>query len=55
MHAAYSSGTPAYGVGAGNADQMSPTRPPDIEEAARNTRMSETPDFGSAAPPTATC
>src|SRR3954468_21565345 len=44
--AAYSSGTPAYGVGAGNATMII-DETADLEEAARNTRMSKTSDFGS--------
>src|ERR1041385_8408771 len=46
VHAAYSSGTPAYGVGAGNATMII-DETADIEEAARNTRLSKTSDFGS--------
>ncbi|HEX3473976.1 MAG TPA: aldehyde dehydrogenase family protein [Kofleriaceae bacterium] len=46
VRAAYSSGTPAYGVGAGNATMII-DETADIEEAARNTRMSKTSDFGS--------
>jgi acyl-CoA reductase-like NAD-dependent aldehyde dehydrogenase len=46
VRAAYSSGKPAFGVGAGNStiviDQTA-----DIAEAARNTRVSKTSDFGS--------
>ena len=46
VKAAYSSGRPAYGVGAGNSsiviDQTA-----DIDIAARNTRISKTSDFGS--------
>lgn len=44
--AAYSSGRPAYGVGAGNSTMVI-DETADIEEAARNTRMSKTSDFGS--------
>jgi sulfoacetaldehyde dehydrogenase len=44
--AAYSSGTPAYGVGAGNATMII-DETANIEEAARNTRLSKTSDFGS--------
>src|SRR6476619_6232370 len=46
VRAAYSSGTPAYGVGAGNATMII-DETANIEEAARNTRMSKTSDFGS--------
>ena len=46
VRAAYSSGTPAYGVGAGNAT-MIVDETANIEEAARNTRQSKTSDFGS--------
>jgi len=46
VRAAYSSGTPAYGVGAGNST-MIVDETADIEEAARNTRLSKTSDFGS--------
>jgi sulfoacetaldehyde dehydrogenase len=46
VHAAYSSGKPAYGVGAGNATMLI-DETADIEEAARNTRLSKTSDFGS--------
>src|SRR5437763_5757453 len=46
VRAAYSSGTPAYGVGAGNATMII-DETADIEEAARNTRLSKTSDFGS--------
>ncbi|HSD68439.1 MAG TPA: aldehyde dehydrogenase family protein [Woeseiaceae bacterium] len=46
VRAAYSSGKPAYGVGAGNSTMViDETAEPDI--AARNTRMSKTSDFGS--------
>ena len=44
--AAYSSGTPAYGVGAGNSTMII-DETANIEEAARNTRLSKTSDFGS--------
>lgn len=44
--AAYSSGRPAYGVGAGNSTMVI-DETADIEEAARNTRMSKTSDFGA--------
>jgi len=46
VRAAYSSGTPAYGVGAGNST-MIVDETANIEEAARNTRLSKTSDFGS--------
>jgi sulfoacetaldehyde dehydrogenase len=46
VNAAYSSGTPAYGVGAGNSTMII-DETADIEEAARNTRLSKTSDFGS--------
>jgi sulfoacetaldehyde dehydrogenase len=46
VKAAYSSGKPAYGVGAGNATMVI-DETANIEEAARNTRMSKTNDFGS--------
>jgi len=46
VKAAYSSGTPAYGVGAGNATMII-DETADIEEAARNTRISKTADYGS--------
>lgn len=46
VKAAYSSGTPAYGVGAGNATMVI-DETADVAEAARNTRISKTSDFGS--------
>ena len=46
VKAAYSSGKPAYGVGAGNATMVI-DETADIAEAARNTRLSKTSDFGS--------
>jgi sulfoacetaldehyde dehydrogenase len=46
VRAAYSSGTPAYGVGAGNSTMII-DETADIEEAARNTMLSKTSDFGS--------
>jgi sulfoacetaldehyde dehydrogenase len=46
VRAAYSSGTPAYGVGAGNATMII-DETARIEEAALNTRLSKTSDFGS--------
>ncbi len=46
VRAAYSSGRPAYGVGAGNSTMViDETAEPEI--AARNTRLSKTSDFGS--------
>src|SRR6476646_2037820 len=44
--AAYSSGKPAYGVGAGNATMVI-DETANVEEAARNTRISKTNDHGS--------
>ena len=46
VQAAYSSGKPAYGVGAGNATMVI-DETADVEIVARNTRMSKTSDFGS--------
>ena len=46
VKAAYSSGKPAYGVGAGNST-MVVDETANIEEAARNTRISKTNDHGS--------
>jgi sulfoacetaldehyde dehydrogenase len=46
VRAAYSSGKPAYGVGAGNATMVI-DETANIEEAARNTRISKTNDNGS--------
>src|SRR5262245_3329416 len=46
VRAAYGSGTPAYGVGAGNSTMII-DESANIEEAARNTRLSKTSDFGS--------
>jgi sulfoacetaldehyde dehydrogenase len=46
VNAAYSSGKPAYGVGPGNSTMVVDDSA-DIEEAARNTRISKTSDFGS--------
>ena len=46
VKAAYSSGKPAYGVGAGNSTMVI-DETANIEEAARNTRLSKTSDFGS--------
>src|ERR1043165_2552052 len=46
VRAAYSSGKPAYGVGAGNSTMLI-DETADIEDAARNTRISKTSDNGS--------
>ncbi len=46
VEAAYSSGKPAYGVGAGNSSIVI-DETADIEIAAQNTRVSKTSDFGS--------
>ena len=46
VRAAYSSGVPAYGVGAGNSTMVI-DETANVEEAARNTRLSKTSDFGS--------
>jgi len=46
VKAAYSSGKPAYGVGAGNATMVI-DETADIIEAAKNTAMSKTNDYGS--------
>jgi len=46
VKAAYSSGKPAYGVGAGNAT-MVVDETANVEEAARNSRISKTNDYGS--------
>jgi sulfoacetaldehyde dehydrogenase len=46
VRAAYSSGKPAYGVGAGNATMVI-DETADIAEAAKNTRISKTNDNGS--------
>ncbi|MGC9221118.1 MAG: aldehyde dehydrogenase family protein [Solirubrobacteraceae bacterium] len=46
VRAAYSSGTPAYGVGAGNATVIIDDTA-DVAGAAYNTRVSKTSDFGS--------
>ncbi|HQA47637.1 MAG TPA: aldehyde dehydrogenase family protein [Tepidanaerobacteraceae bacterium] len=43
---AYSSGTPAYGVGAGNSTMII-DETANIEEAAHNTMLSKTSDYGS--------
>jgi sulfoacetaldehyde dehydrogenase len=46
VRAAYSSGTPAYGVGAGNSTMIIDGTA-NIAEAAHNTMLSKTSDFGS--------
>jgi acyl-CoA reductase-like NAD-dependent aldehyde dehydrogenase len=46
VKAAYSSGKPAYGVGAGNATVVV-DETADLEDAARNTRISKTQNHGS--------
>src|SRR5436309_2279094 len=46
VKAAYSSGKPAYGVGAGNATMVI-DETADVVDAARNTRISKTNDHGS--------
>lgn len=46
VESAYSSGTPAYGVGAGNSTMII-DETANVEEAARNTMLSKTSDFGS--------
>src|SRR5271169_2250757 len=46
VRAAYSSGRPAFGVGAGNATMVI-DETADVEGAARNTRISKTNDNGS--------
>jgi sulfoacetaldehyde dehydrogenase len=46
VKAAYGSGKPAYGVGAGNATMVI-DETAHVEEAARNTRISKTNDYGS--------
>ena len=46
VQSAYSSGKPAYGVGAGNSTMVIDDTA-DIAIAARNTRISKTSDFGS--------
>lgn len=46
VRAAYSSGKPAYGVGAGNATMLI-DETADIADAAKNTRMSKVSDNGS--------
>src|SRR5207249_4741369 len=46
VRAAYGSGKPAYGVGAGNATMVI-DETADVAEAARNSRISKTNDHGS--------
>lgn len=46
VKAAYSSGKPAFGVGAGNSTMVI-DETADIAEAARNSRISKTSDYGS--------
>ena len=46
VKAAYSSGTPAFGVGAGNSTMVI-DETADVPAAARNSRLSKTSDFGS--------
>ncbi|MBI4786519.1 MAG: aldehyde dehydrogenase family protein [Chloroflexi bacterium] len=46
VKAAYSSGKPSFGVGAGNSTMVI-DETADIAEAARNTRLSKTSDYGS--------
>lgn len=46
VKSAYSSGTPAYGVGAGNSTMIIDDTA-DVKEAAQNTMLSKTSDFGS--------
>jgi sulfoacetaldehyde dehydrogenase len=46
VKSAYSSGTPAFGVGAGNSTMVI-DETSDVEHAARNSRISKTSDFGS--------
>jgi sulfoacetaldehyde dehydrogenase len=46
VKAAYSSGKPAFGVGGGNSTMVI-DETADVVDAARNTRMSKTSDFGS--------
>jgi sulfoacetaldehyde dehydrogenase len=46
VKSAYSSGKPAFGVGGGNSTMVI-DETADIAEAARNTRMSKTSDYGS--------
>jgi sulfoacetaldehyde dehydrogenase len=46
VKAAYSSGKPAYGVGAGNASMVI-DETADVDEAAKNSAISKTNDYGS--------
>lgn len=46
VQSAYSSGTPAYGVGAGNSTMII-DETADVKEAAYNSMLSKTSDFGS--------
>jgi sulfoacetaldehyde dehydrogenase len=46
VRAAYSSGRPAYGVGAGNSTMVI-DETADTAQAAHNTMLSKTSDFGS--------
>ncbi len=46
VRSAYSSGTPAFGVGSGNSTVII-DETAEIDQAARNTRISKTSDFGS--------
>ena len=46
VKAAYSSGTPSFGVGAGNSTMII-DETANVEEAATNTRISKTSDYGS--------
>lgn len=46
VKSAYSSGTPAYGVGAGNSTMII-DETADVAQAARNSMLSKTSDFGS--------
>lgn len=46
VHSAYSSGTPAYGVGSGNSTMII-DETANIQEAAHNTMLSKTSDYGS--------
>jgi acyl-CoA reductase-like NAD-dependent aldehyde dehydrogenase len=53
VRAAYSSGKPAYGVGAGNATMVIDDSA-DVAEAAKNSAISKTNDHGSGCSRTAT-
>lgn len=46
VRSAYSSGTPAYGVGSGNSTMII-DETADVADAARNTMLSKTSDYGS--------